>query len=543
MLPLPDSAPAPSWVDPGPGQGRGYDLLGLRLPAQARSNTLLDGVTTVTKTVRYLSIQAWLAHRYAQAGRPGAEEPFYNFAAGAEAAVAFGNLLNEYDREGVIGAFKARALIRSDEDPLPLHPLVDQIGARIYAGPSSQLLLQQDDDSPVPRLTRERGFPLAEALASAVSSCELGRLLNAGECPVEATREELAELGRLVDVGDIPGPEADLISVALIPERPHPEEVPRVATYAALLALAGSLGRVPVADDLLRAAAAPDAALPDVLRPGLDGWLEYLVRDCLAFCHEAAFHAVINALESRGGAAGPVDSAEVLGHLTGLTEEHAAALRKVELLEPGESPLALSFREVAARVKAATGGGDGGNAPRRWPGGIVELDLIAAAKAAGAGALALLPAAWLLALWRSGLDPQAGGAAGPDANPPFGWGRIGVREVIAPTVSAFLAEDYRYSDVMAALARRSVDQHLRVAWARWSQDPKRDVTRLLADGGRWSLRKRRFKAGRTDSRLNVSLAWLRQLRLIDAGGLTAGGSAALGRALSSLEEVGDEQPA
>jgi hypothetical protein len=97
--------------------------------------------------------------------------------------------------------------------------------------------------------------------------------------------------------------------------------------------------------------------------------------------------------------------------------------------------------------------------------------------------------------------------------------------------------------VMAALARRSVDQHLRVAWARWSQDTRRDVTRLLADGGQWSLRKRRFKAGRTDSRLRVSLAWLQQLRLIGGGGLTTGGSVALGRALAFLEEVGDGQPA
>ncbi len=542
MPPLPDSAPAPGWVDAGPGQGRGYDLLGLRLPAQARSNILLDGVTTVTPTVRYLSVRAWLAHRYAQAGRPGTQEQFHEFAAGAEAAVAYGNLLNEYNREGVLGAIRARELIRSDKDPLPLQPLVDQLGARIYAGPSAQLLLQQDDNSPVPRLTRERGLPLAEAMTSAVSNCEIGRVLNAGECPEDATRQALAEFGRCVDVTNIPDSEADLITAALIPERPLPRELPRVATYAALLSLAGSLRRAPAVDDLFRAAADPDVTLPEVLRPTLDGWLEYLIRDSLAVCHEAVLESVINGLESRGGGAGPVDSAEVLGYLIGATEEHSAALKNVKLLEPGESLLDLSFRDVVARVRAATGDGGGGAAPRRWPGGLVELELIAAVRVAKAGTLALLPAAWLLALERAGLDPQAS-VGEPDAPTPFGWGRIGVREVIRPTVSTFFAEDWRYTEVMAALARRSVDQHLRIAWARWSQDSRRDVALVLADGARWSLRKRRFRADRTNSRLGVSLSWLRQLRLIGTGGLTSGGSTVLGRTLASLEEVGDEQRA
>src|SRR5215210_5411923 len=164
-MPLTDSAPAPSWVDGGPGQGRGYDLLGLRLPAQAISYDLLDGVTTITPTLRYLAIRAWIAHSYVQAGRPSDGETFREYAAGVEAAVAYGNLLNDFNRSGVLGRVKAKRVISSGDDTLPLLPLVGQIGVQVYGGPSSQLLLQDSEESVIPRLTRERGVPLAEAIA------------------------------------------------------------------------------------------------------------------------------------------------------------------------------------------------------------------------------------------------------------------------------------------------------------------------------------------------------------------------------------------
>ena len=182
-MPLTGFAPAPIWVDSGPGQGRGYDLLGLRLVAQNLSNTLLDGVTTVTPSVRYLSFRCWIAHRYALAGRPNAREPFSEFAAGVEATIAYGNLLNDPSRSGLLGPVKGRRLILSEGAILPLVPLVDQLGVQIYGGPSAQLCLSNSEDSDVPRLTKERGIPLAEALAEGVSVCELGRLFNAGECP------------------------------------------------------------------------------------------------------------------------------------------------------------------------------------------------------------------------------------------------------------------------------------------------------------------------------------------------------------------------
>jgi DNA-binding transcriptional ArsR family regulator len=539
--PLIDSAPAPSWVDSGPGQGRGYDLLGLRLPAQAISYDLLDGVTTITPTVRYLAIRAWIAHSYAQAGRPSDGETFREFAAGVEAAVAYGNLLNDFNRGGVLGKTKAKRVISSGDGTLPLLPLVGQIGVQVYGGPSSQLLLQDSEESVIPRLTRERGVPLAEGLAGRVSGCELGRIFNAGVCPGAASREPLTEFGRLVDVADIPEPEAALICAAILPERPLPVELPRVATNAMLLSVAGALGRTPTVDDIFRVVADPDTSLQPTLRPTLDGWLYYLVRDTLAYCHEAVLDQVIRELESRGGDRKQVTSEEVVAALVAAADEHALALKKLGLLAGGESPQALTFSEVGERVRATTvdrvEAGDRG--PARWRGGLTELAVISAVRAAGAGALALLPVSWLLALERAAYDPSAV----EETSDPLsrqGWARVGLRQVIDPAVRAFHSADRAYRDVMFELARRTVDQHLRVAWARWSQDPKRDVALLLADGGLWSSRRRKFRAGRTNSRLGVSLSWLRQLRLIDERGLTPTGSAALGRALAVLEAVGHE---
>lgn len=152
---------------------------------------------------------------------------------------------------------------------------------------------------------------------------------------------------------------------------------------------------------------------------------------------------------------------------------------------------------------------------------------------AGVGALSLLPVSWLLALERA--EPQE-----EKGDTPFDilsyqrWARIGLRGVILPGLQRYLGEDWPLQDVVAELARRTVDQHLRVSWARLSQDPTRDVAVMTSDGDRWSYRSD-FYAGRTAPRLYQAIGWLWQLRLIDDGGLTRYGRAVLQGALQTLE--------
>ena len=107
--------PPPSQVSSGARPTRGIDVLGVRLPVQDVGAELLDGVTTVTQTVRYLGLRAWIARRYALARLPNAWGPFSDFAGRVEAAVAIGNLLVDPGTPGLIG---------SDSGPTPLPPAV-----------------------------------------------------------------------------------------------------------------------------------------------------------------------------------------------------------------------------------------------------------------------------------------------------------------------------------------------------------------------------------------------------------------------------------
>ena len=55
-MPVAKTIEAPEWVDSGAVLTDGLDLLGLRLPVQTIGGSLLDGVTTVTPSVRYIYV-------------------------------------------------------------------------------------------------------------------------------------------------------------------------------------------------------------------------------------------------------------------------------------------------------------------------------------------------------------------------------------------------------------------------------------------------------------------------------------------------------
>ncbi|MBK7708766.1 MAG: hypothetical protein IPJ30_24195 [Acidobacteria bacterium] len=90
----------PDWVEHGEKTTRGLDLVGLRNPVQNIVVELLNGVTTITPSVRYLSIRAMTARAYVKAQLPDNSTLFREFSAKLEAAVAIGNLL--VDRESPV---------------------------------------------------------------------------------------------------------------------------------------------------------------------------------------------------------------------------------------------------------------------------------------------------------------------------------------------------------------------------------------------------------------------------------------------------------
>jgi hypothetical protein len=90
-------------------EGRGQDFLGLRSPAENVSNRLLNGVTTVTPLIRYLSLRAWIVKRFIDAGGPYDSVVLRKFAAKVEAAITLGNLIVNPDLTGLIGADRWRS--------------------------------------------------------------------------------------------------------------------------------------------------------------------------------------------------------------------------------------------------------------------------------------------------------------------------------------------------------------------------------------------------------------------------------------------------
>lgn len=535
---LPDTLPPPEWVDTGAEPIRGLDLLGLRLPVQVLGNSLLTGVTTITPTVRYISIHAWLVHSYAQARHPDRWSDFRSFAATSESAVVLGNLLLDPATVGLIGSDKGREILASGNRPLHLGQLVKQLAVSIYANPSFQLGLAFSRDSGIPGLSEERGLPLAESVLARVRGSELGERISAGQAPAEASPEQLQELGQRLAIREVPGEEKQLLLAALLPDTPRPSDLPRIETYAALLFLARELGRAPQEMDLFAAAREAERPLPIEFHRILDGWLRYSVRDLLSTVGESVFKVLVATLERLAeGDERAVRSSRVLDSLLGFEDEHREALHALGLAEAAESVWSLTFSDLYDRVasqlmdpKACSGGLD------RWTSPLHEWSVMESALALGPGSLSLLPVAWCLAVFRAA--PWDAAEAGSfEGRADIGWARLGLDEVVRPTVAQFRSEGTGLLEATRELALRTIDQHLRVAWSRMATDMKRDIAALTTDGADWRSRGKTVVADRTASRLPQAIGWLHQLGLIEDFGVTDEGGEVLNKALCTLTEA------
>jgi hypothetical protein len=537
LMPLPEQLAAPEWIDSGAAIVGGLDLLGLRLPVQFIGGTLLDGVTTVTPSVRYLAFRAWLIDRYARTGRPDDWEEFTRFAARIESVLVLANLAQDRSIGGLIGADEAIRRLDSGTLELAISPLVLSPASTIYAGPSDQLHISSGRDDAVPALVVERGSPLASAVESQVSHNALIQRASSQGDGGSATLEELKELGTNLRIDRIPQIERDLLLNVIMPLKPLPSERARIGTYTSLLKLAKDLKARPSEREMLDRSCTMRQFAEPLLDATADGWTSYCVRDAIAVTHEAVLAAVMGELLAgpENGLAG-VPHRAVVGALMERIEEHDAALRDLGLLGTNESVAKLSFREISDRVDAIVlPDSIIRNGLRRWPAGLTEPVLYRRALVAGAGALSLAPVAWLLAAVRvAGLVHEGGRNAGILSYQ--GWRRLGLSDVILPELERFRREDASFRDVAAELAYRTVRQHLQITWSRLQVDIRRDVALLTAEGDRWFSRRKDFRAGRTASRLVQAVGWLEQLRLVDGGGLTSDGEAALSRGLGILAE-------
>ena len=276
-------------------------------------------------------------------------------------------------------------------------------------------------------------------------------------------------------------------------------------------------------------------AICDRLVPVLNGWVEYMVRDLLAVTHEAVFEAVMRQIDIASAERGaPALAADVVAALLNETDEHNVMLRQLGLLSARDSIDKMDFASLRERIQRACAHGvsvSGGL--RRWHGGLVETTVYEMALKAGPASAVLLPVAWCLAVER--IAPEMFKAVGENRHilTLGGLFQIGIEDVVLPKLDEFSREGRTLRDAMAELITRTVQQHLRVAWTRFSPRQGKDVSVLVADHETWA-RNNGFRAGRTDSRLWVAISWLRQLGLIGDDGSRARGERILDRALTTL---------
>lgn len=530
----------PKWVESGNPTERGLDLTGLRNPVQKIVDTFLNGVTTITPMLRYISIRALAAHLYVNSGNSGSSTEFRKFAEKLEAAVAYGNLIVNPSEVGLLGALKASERIAGDDSQLPLDDLVKQLGVSIYAGPSDQLEISFRTESGIPGFSAELGLPLATRMAQICRTTSVGRKFMNGNPPESCSREELEEFGGAFGIRTFDAEERELLIKAILPDVVGRTQVRRVATYGLLLRLASLLNRRPTEKDVVDAAIrGRDANIPDVFNQALDGWLAFAVRELFATAHEYVLQEVTRDLSRKKSQLLP--QSEVISNVitSGGEEEFLSPLRKLRLLGDDERAEDVSFSELQNRLVDATNSDCFERSGLlRWSGDLNELSLLSLleSKTLGSGCVAVLPLVWLLAARRIA-DAESGGTAVRLLS--FGGKeRLSLTSVVTQMIASFISEGLNLAEVSARLAHLTVRQHLRIAWQRFGDDPTKMVAVITSDGDNWAFR-HEFAAGRSASRIPQAIGWLEQLGLVGADGITEDGENRLRHVVAALAAGGE----
>lgn len=525
----------PDWIDSGITGTNGLDLLALRAASMRIGNSLLDGITTVTPSPRYLSFITWITFRYWKSEGENSRTAYLAYARKLEAAIVLGNHIAFPGIQGLIGS--DAQVIRTGDGNVSLDISVRALGTAVYRGAAEQLgLLYTDPSFNVPKLTVARGIPLAMKLDELARKSTLGRRLADEALPDSATEAELGEFGALMKVDRFSPSEKEVLIKALLPSNPStPMERNRVASYGAFLACAVGGQASNEFRRMLEQSVWRTRELPKEFDRILDRWSLFLVRDLLAVAHEYAFSVVLDSL--RGDeiqVPSYVDRAEVIRRAVQQTSQLDIVFRDLGIGVGGKSYTTLSYRELAAGVVAVTSREERVHQGlRRWEGGLQESDVIRVIRATPRAAPWLLPIAWLLIERRVGEGVRTGRNTFHILSQD-GYSRLGLEQRVFPLLEDFRARDISLLDAVAELADLTVEQHLHTAWARLANN-RNEVSTLLADGEKWIFRKA-FRPGQMDSRLAQVWNWTSQLGWTTPEGLTLDGQRVLDQILATLDQ-------
>lgn len=531
---LPMVPALPELVETECNEVSGLDLLGLRSAAESVASTQLNGVTTVTPTARYISLYAWIIKRYFDLEGTDSYSAFVRFAKKIEAAVAIGNLAAEPSTTGLIGSGEGNKRLAEATDRITLGSLVKNPAVGIYGAPSRDLGVTWDRPN-VQGLTEERGKPLADAVDQVVSEIDVLHDINLSDDSQEVSLAELRSLGQKFPMGSPSGSDREALVKAILPTSPQRHEVTRLRTYCTLLHIVDSSGKFVPEDDVFRQVLRPDLnEVPVQLHKGYEGWTKFLVRDMLVAVHEAAVSHVGHYLESFHADTKRAPANAVIAGVTEYVDQGLDDLGYENL--SADSAIAELCSDVLERLGDTTVSGT----IRRWPGDLHESYISSRAIDLydDFASCVLLPIAWILAAERFRRDDHTTTELAMQE----GWSgptRIGVYSVVRPEVDRWRESSTTIRSVVADLIRRSVDQHLRIAWSRLAREPWKDVSVLASDGDEW-IHIKRLWAGRPASKLGQALRWLQQLQLVSEEGLTESGRTVLLNRLKTLANLENE---
>lgn len=515
----------------------GLDLLGLRAPAEAVANRLMNGVTTVTPTIRYFSLRSWLILRYLDLGGHKNWAAFSAFAAQAEAAIAYATELVEDATPGVVGRNGAAAALGRTDEVVTLKRLTKILAVDLYAG-SSEALGLGEATGEVPTLTVERGLPLAKSFVALLGSDNILTKISVTDGEQVVDRAQLAEFGHSFTMARPSTLERQMLIDAIVPEVPRGGvlqlERHRIASYCLLLHLSQALGRAVEESDVYAAALQHVLTeIPEELHAICDGWVQFAVRDLLVLTHEAAVSNVLRQLSQGPGPEKRQPARDVISALA--SKDLDSGFSGLGLEIKADQPI----RDLCTVVTAAFGEILELRGLRRWSGKLSEAWLFEKEAWLQEGdGLGLLPISWIVAARR--LEPGIqGNNPGFELDTQAGVYRVGVGAVVLPEVNAWSTSLKTIREVTAWLVRRSVDQHLRIAWSRLAREPYKDVGLIRSDGDDWVYEKE-FNPGRATSRLYQAINWLRQLNLLDDTGITTEGSELLHAGLATLRQGPDK---
>lgn len=519
--------PSPGWVVK-PESYNGLDIMGLRAPPMRVGNYCLNGVVTVTPAIRYLGFYCWVLKNYWSQERPADSDSFLDYALRCEYALVVGNRLFEPGTIHLVGSSKAS--IDQGSSTFTYEPLSRTPAASIYSNVAVQLHLTATGKSPVPRLTDIRGIVLAREVANTLERSKLGRILAAEGPPETYEYEELIEFGSLAHLHTIPDEELTLLESCILPEEPIDEaERRRISSYGLFLDVAINEGKRPTEKEFFDSVFFSEH-IAEPLAEVRQGWSFFKTIEGLAALHENVLGHIVGNLRVSQHA---VDKKRLLERLVNAPEQ-GDLLRDFGLLNEGEDLLSLSLSDLNERISEVTGDAHVNGGRLIWSNPICMERVVEAGIHRKDGSIAAALIGWLLALrmYRPTLDGDNSVWMNIARS---GLGRLGLREVIAPSVQHWLEDGTPAVVAMAYLAQRTVEQHLRIVWSRRNNDGlHRDAARLVVDGDRWQYRAF-FGGGRMDSRLRQAFGWMRALGLWNRDGVTPKGQEAHARILKTLE--------